>query len=137
MIHVRVFDKINDFGLLCRWFLERNFPNPSRDLLPETGVIASDNDMPLACGFLFKTDSGVASISHLVTNPSAKKDLRQKALNHLISVLSNVAKENGFKIVTIATNIDKLGKRIEDLGFIKTDKNVEHFRRDLCLLQQP
>lgn len=90
----------------------------------------------MACGFLFKTDAKVAMVGNLVTNPEADADIRHKALNQIINVLGKVALDEGFRLLTCATNIDKLGHRFEDLGFEKTDVNVSHFRRDLCLLPQ-
>jgi len=126
-----------DRVIIEEWFSKRDFPSPEDKFLPPTGVLALDNNIPIACGFMFKTDANVASIGHLISDPEIEKEKRQDAIKQLILVLARLAESEGFGLVTIATNIKKLGERFETLNFIKTDENVSHYRRDLCPLLQP
>lgn len=129
---IRKFDALHDGPVMKEWFAKRNFPAPNADFLPETGVVISLGFKQIAMGFLFKTDGKVANVAHLISDPECDKGVRQKAVNELIGDLVNLSTIFGFKMVSFATNIEPLGKRFEDLGFIKTDTNVSHYRRDLC-----
>lgn len=128
----RLFNK-HYYDVIQEWFNKRNFPAPEIESLPPTGVVISDDEeKPMAAGWLFKSDGGVSTIGHLVSNPEIKKEERHMAIDALFSVLTLMAKDSGFKFVSFATNIEKLNDRLENLGFIKTDKNVNHYRRILC-----
>lgn len=128
----------NDYPEIVELFGLRNFPHPDKRFLPPTGVIVTDdlNRFIIAAGFMFKTDAKVASIGHLISNPKVMKEVRKIGIKLVMKTLESIAENDGFLLVTCATNIEKLGKRFEDLGFIKTDENVSHFRRETCRLQQ-
>lgn len=125
------FDK--HFELIKSWFEKRKFPVPDPHLLPSVGVIAQFEGKPVACGFIFKTDSKLAMIGNLSSDPEASSEARNESLNSLLNILSDIAKNEGYLAVTCATNLPKLMDRFEGLGFENTDKEVSHFRRVLCL----
>lgn len=124
--------KPEDYLLLKSWFDARQFPAPDPEIIPGLGLIVS-GEKPIAAGFLFKTDGGVAIIAHLISDPASEKAERNEAVKHLLSVLSLMARDFGFKYVSCATNIKSLGVRFEEYGFEKTDENVNHYRREICL----
>lgn len=122
----------HDLPSIHCWFINRNFPPPNVDFLPPTGAIAEVDGRSIAAGFLYQTDGGIATISHLVSNKDEGKEIRQNAIDEIIETLSELAKHRGYKIVTCAANFDKMGERFEKLDFEKTDTGVSHFRRILC-----
>lgn len=127
------FNKSEHYNLFCRWYEIRNFPKVPEDLLPPTGLVVSYDGAFVAMGFLYRTDGGIASISHLATSPVAPGDIRNEALNLLINNLILIASGEKFKLVTIATNLKKLFSRLGEHGFTKTDESVTHFGRLLWL----
>jgi hypothetical protein len=129
---IRVFNKDKDYDIIVNWFNDRNFDYPKISLLPPTGILLSHDKKDIAAGFLFKTDANVAVIGNLISNPYTDKKIRQKAINYILEILSKIAKDGKFELVTCATNIEKLGSRFEELGFLKTDTNVSHYGRLLC-----
>ena len=126
------FDVDQHLPIITEWANKRNFPAPSKEFLPPTGILLSWQGKPIAAAFLFKTDANVACIAHLFSDPDADKDIRQEAVKVAIDFLTQSARYMGFKMVTMSTNIVSLGERIEKMNFEKTDENVSHFRRFIC-----
>jgi hypothetical protein len=115
---------------MCRWWNERKFPQPDAQFLPPTGLVVAYGTGKLICGgFLFKTDARMASLGNLVSDPQVRAEDRSEAVELLISKLMDVARENGYSMVSAATNLPRLMSRYEKLGFSRTDDNVSHFGR--------
>lgn len=128
---IRAFEE-QDFPVMTSWFSKRNFPPPEKELLPKIGGVIEFENQAIAMGFVFRTDTPIAIISHLVSDPSSSKEIRREAVDELVRGLFTVAKEWGYTSISCATNIPKLGERFEKIGFIKTDENVSHYRSDIC-----
>jgi hypothetical protein len=122
-------DLKEDFPVLERFWEERNFPSPPPEFLPPTGLLVKYEDTIVCAGFLFKTDAKVACIGHLISNPSTPGVIRNSALNLLLVSLESIARKEGFGMISSSTNLERLMRRYEKLGFIKTDDNVSHFGR--------
>ena len=131
-MHVRVYDEKENYYLLASWWVRRGNPVPERELMAPTGRIVYYNDKPICAGFLFKTDAKIAVISHVVSNPDPMdKNVRGEALDLLIAHLIKEAHLGGFKMVSASSNLDRLNKRYEKLGFVKTDSGEVHYGRAL------
>ena len=131
-MHVRVYIPAEHYELIANWWTKRDRPVPSPDMMAPTGRIIYMENKPICAGFLFKTDSKIAIINHMVSDPNQlDKNLRDEALNLLISHLIHEAYICGFKIVSASSNLDRLNKRYEKLGFIKTDSDEVHYGRIL------
>lgn len=130
---VSQFKPIEHYILMSRWYEQRKFPIVPLEFLPKTGLVVSHDGVFICMGHLYFTDGGIASIAHLVSSPVATSDERHTGLDLLLLKLITIAKEQKFKMVTIATNLEKLFDRIDKLGFKKTDENVTHFGRLLWL----
>lgn len=123
------FEQSVDYPLLKSWWDERKFPAPPLKFLPRTGIIVSINGVQMAAGFLFKTDANIAVIGGIVSDPKAPKAECGEAVDFVIYALGMLAKEFGFEMVSMATNLPKLMGRAELQGFQKTDEGVSHFGR--------
>lgn len=122
------------FDVIKQWWLLRDMPYPDINFLPPTSVLIWYGDLPLCAGFLFKTDANIAIINHVVSNPSIpgiKKWVRSEAINFLLEELIERAKVDGFQLLTASSNVHRLNKRYEDLGFEKSDENETHYGRIL------
>ena len=123
MIELREYDEKYDLPGLRHWAWKRGVPQPEADFLPRIGLIC-----PAYCaGFLFQTDSKVAMIGNLISNPQSKKEWRSQALDLLIEMLYNRGRLEGFKRITIAANLPHVKERYLRLGFKEGDIGVDHF----------
>lgn len=121
------FDEKKHFDLLRIWWHERKFPQIPVHLLPQTGlVVESDDGVPICAGFMFRTDSPVAIINHLVSDPTYEREARSMAVDLLIMDLVGIAKSMGYLMVTGATNLSRLTERYQKLGFKCYDDRVTH-----------
>lgn len=118
-----------NYELIKGWWTSRNYPAAMYEHLPPNGIIICLQGKAVCAGFLFLTDANLAVIGNLVSDPNVPKEVRQPSIDFLIKFLSSRAKDKGYTLVCCSTNIPKLQKRFEDLGFIKTDENVSQFAR--------
>ncbi len=82
--------------MLNGWLRARGILIPwSMDDLPEVGVVERD----VACGFLFQTDSNIATLGSFVTNPMASVIKRGRAVGFIVAELTQIAQELGYEKV--------------------------------------
>lgn len=115
--------KYEDYDMLKEWWSFWRFPAPSPLLLPQyeeglfNGLLISEKGKDLASGFLYETNSGIAWIEFIVTNPKTTSEERNKAILKLLEELSNSANELGFlTIFSSIKNENLINKYIEN-GF--------------------
>lgn len=123
---VRLF-KESDYETVVSWWQSRSWPVLPREFLPATGYVVEG----ICAGFLYQTDSKIAWLEFIISNPATSPDDRAKALDSLIQHAVEDAKLKGFKIVFTSTNHDKLIKRYEDNGFIVGDKGMTNLVRNV------
>lgn len=130
-MRVRRLNTRTDFPILQKFWVAKGLPEVPEEFLPPTGLVVVDDDLfgeTLFCGaYLVKSDAGLASIGYVAANPEIPKHLRSDALDLLILELAKLAKEAGFPMVSVSTNVKALQARYERLGFVKTDENVTHY----------
>ncbi len=131
-LDVRAYTPDRHFELIKSWFDKRKFPAPDPDLLPPTGCVIYMGEIPMCAGFLFKTDTPVAVIAHLIADPDTGKSDRSNAVDYLLITLQWAARDLGFKHVMCSSNLPQVCARFEKVGFLKGDENVTTYRRDLC-----
>lgn len=123
-------DATEYYDIMKSWWHMRDKPAPDIHFLPPTSIMLWYGDLPLCAGFLFKTDANIAIINHVVSNPSIpgiKKWIRSEALDELLMRLQELAKADGFNLLTASSNVMRLNQRYEKLGFEKSDENETHY----------
>ena len=60
----------------------------------------------------------------MVSNPNVDKQVRGKAIEHLIDVLTQIAKNYGYKNIFTSLKVPKLISRMQKKGFNVTDKKM-------------
>lgn len=123
---VRKFYK-TDLETINSWMRERNQPEFLEFMLPYTGFIAED----VCAGFLYKTDSSLAWLEWLVTNPMASSIERHEALDLVIDNLVSEAKAWGAKAIFTSTDNQQLVDRYTRHKFLPTDTKVTHLIRGI------
>lgn len=115
----------DDYDLLCKWWAAWRWTPPTRDMLPSNGtsgmILFDDNGTPLCAGFLYTTNSAMAWVEFIVSNPDVKdKKVRKDALIALIEGITYAAKALGSKMCyTIAVNQSLINRYIE-CGYKRT-----------------
>lgn len=121
-----------NYDLLSSWFWAKHRPAPEPEFLPPVGFLAWVESTPICAAFLFKTDAKIAIINHVISNPEPfDTKYRDMALETLLRHLIFTATAEGFKMVSAACNVRRLGDRYESLGFVKTDSDEVHYGRAL------
>ena len=93
-MNLRAFNPL-DLDEMNRWYTLRQEPSVRVEMLPRLGFIAPG----VAAGFLYQTDSALALVEGLVSNPEALLCRRVKALSMILAALTEAAKDFGFKLV--------------------------------------
>jgi len=119
--------KQSDYEILSSWWRGWSWPLVPKECLPQTGYIIDD----LCAGFLYKTDSSIAWMEWIISNPKADKFVRGEALDVLIVSLIEKAKEQGFSSIFTSSNKLSFKDRLIKHKFIETDKDVSQFIRSL------
>jgi hypothetical protein len=124
---IRPIDLSTDYEMILSWWKGHNFAELPAQMLPRTGFIA-DN---AACGFLYSTDSGIAWMEWITTNPEASKSRKKEALGAVVNALVNEAGRLGFKVIFTSVENEKLISGYKKHGFIETDKHMTNMIRRL------
>lgn len=130
-LHVIPFNEKDHYETLVTWWDSHKFSAPPVHALPRTGVVVVSNETPVAAGFLYKTDSCIAWMEFIISNPKSDRMLRSEALDILMDCLCNLAKTMGFKTVFTSSNLPKFIERNEKHNFVAYDKGVTHLLRSL------
>ena len=114
----------SDWETLQSWWEAWEWPEMNKDLLPLNGLgglIISKEDIPVVAGFLYLTNSGVAQIEWVISNPEYREDDRKDALEFLIKELENVALSVGKTIILSIGRSKGLINAHRNLGYTVDD----------------
>ncbi len=126
-MNIKLFEKEKDYQTICSWWEKHNWPKIPLVMLPQTGYII-DN---VCAGFLYQTDSNIAWLEFIISNPDITKENRSKALDILIDKLSETARGLGFTTIFTSSNHPSLINKYENNGFTKADFNMTNLMRIL------
>jgi hypothetical protein len=115
------------YSLIATWWHQRKLPIIPEDFLPKTGFIIPG----YAACFLYKTDSSVAILENLISEPKCKPHERDHALDLVILGCMAEAFRSGFSVVQGFTPLRKVRARMEKLNFKVSEKTFELVSRRL------
>ena len=96
-LNIRRLNK-KDLIIIKEWW--KSWPKweaPSDDFLPETGVIVEHDNRPVMAGFLYLTNSKVALLEWIISDPDWRSENREQALELLITGAENILKALDYK----------------------------------------
>ncbi len=104
-----------DHAEVMRWFKARKGKEAEvpPEYFPETGFIVEG----MAACFLYKTDSAVAYIDMLVSNPDVPVKDSREALDWAVWHCIKEAQQHGFKLLTGTTTLKAVADRAKKHGF--------------------
>lgn len=120
----RAFEE-KDHKTLCSWWRKRGWPELPLAMLPNVGVIVEEK----AAAFLIQTDTAVAWLEWIVSDPEAENT--GEAVSEAIHILTKVAKELGFAVVMTSINNKRLEQRFENEGYVAQDVDMTNMVRRL------
>ena len=124
-LNARKLNELDYDDILLGWWKDWGWEAPTKDFLPdngEGGVIIFDGEVPICAGFIYTTNSKVAWVDWIISSTTYnEKPTRKEAIRLLISSLTNVCKEAGFKYCYALINNQPLIKVYEELGYVKGD----------------
>lgn len=118
------FEEVSSWWKFWRWNA-----HPTPQILSDIGYIVEKDGLNLCAGWLYTTNSCIASMEFLIGNPFADRETRSDALDFLIECLGQRCLKEGK--ISFMTNIKNpaLAKRLTRLGFIAGDTELKQFIR--------
>jgi hypothetical protein len=113
-----------DYEILCEFCKFWKFSIPPKNCLPNNGTggikIIDENGTIICAGFLYETNSGIAWLEFIVSNPTIRdKKIRHEAQILLISMLTVIAEEKGFTAVFASITNKNLIEKYVEVGYTK------------------
>jgi hypothetical protein len=109
--------KPNDYPMIESWYRKRKLTPPPWQDLSETGWIADDR----VAGWLLCTNSSVAIIEGLISNPDSLASNRKESMLKLSGFLVDTALLLGYSKVIAVSKHPSVDKVAKQLGFRETD----------------
>lgn len=122
-MEVRPYKRETDYPTLAQWWnAHKEWTAIPVDILPEIGAVVEG----VCAGFLYRTDSKIAWIEWIISNPESEPAVRARGLDLVIEALLGIAKDLGFVSVFSAVKHPKLLERYKQFNFIETDRDMIH-----------
>ena len=121
--------KESDWNILPSWWKWWRWPEANRDILPLNGlggIMVYKDNINIAAGFLYLSNSKVAWLDWIVSNPEYKDKDRKQALELLINTLEEVAKQQGYSVIITITKSKHLVDTHKKMGYtVDTNPSYE------------
>ena len=125
IFNIRKLNESDYENILVQWWADWGWDAPSKDFLPNDGtggLIVFDGDVPVCAGFVYITNSKVAWIDWIISSKTYnKKPHRKEAIKLLVSSLTEVARQTGFKYAYALIKNQSLISSYEEIGYTKGD----------------
>jgi len=128
-MQARYFEVSKDYATIANWWNGHNWPIVAPDFLPKLGLIIEDEEHKYCCGWLYRTDSLIAWVEFIVSNPKAPMKKRSEAINLLIEELLQKARQMGYGCVFTSVSQKGLMRRFAKQGFVVGDTNITQMTR--------
>lgn len=116
-----------DYNTLCNWWKWWRFPAPKQKMLPENGtcgIMISKDEIDICAGFIYFTNSSIAWVEFIVSNPDYREKDRTDAIRFLLESLSGIIKQKGFEVIYSSVKNENLIRSYLDAGYIKGSTNA-------------
>lgn len=124
--------KPEDYETLASWWDKHPQWKPvPEEWLPKVGFVVDSDGSPICAGFLYFTNSTIAWLEYIVSDPDSDKETRSEAVDVLINQLTTQAIKVGFKVHFTSVGNPAFQKRlVEKHQYEVGDTNVTQlFRR--------
>mgnify|MGYP003120734450 CR=1 FL=1 len=112
----------DDWETLQNWWSAwPEWPNMPKDMLPENGtggLMVEKNGVPVVAGFIYLSNSKVAFLEWVISNPDYREDDRNKIIKTLITKSEDLVRGLGYKALFSFTQHKKLIEIHKELGWL-------------------
>jgi len=119
-VEVRPFTKDFDYPYIVEWWNAREMKPLPKDMLPNVGYMAVEEDVRVAAGFLYQSDATLTWLTWLVTSPEVSPRTAHEGLGLVIEILAGTAKALGYKALFTSLGHSGLIKTLKRHGFKTT-----------------
>jgi hypothetical protein len=115
----------SDWENLQSWWKWWRWPEVSKETLPLNGLgglMVYKGDTLIASGFLYLSNSKVAWLDWVISNPNYKETDRKQAIELLINSLEEVARQQDYSIIISITKSKPLIETHKKLGYTVDEK---------------
>lgn len=107
-----------------------NSDAPSKDFLPDVGMIVLHKETPVCAGYLYVTNSSVAWLEWICTNKNyTNRKNRKLCITLLLETLIKLCKDCGYKYIFAVVKSEPLMKHYEEVGFTKAVQGFEMIKK--------
>lgn len=112
------------------WTVHKWAPVPAGMLPTNTGIMVENQGVKICAGWIYLTNSPIAWIEWIISNPESDAIIRSTSLDLLIESLSDVARKAGALGIFSSSNNPKLISRLERHQFQQSpDQGMIHMFR--------
>lgn len=115
-----------DYNILANWWKGWKWQAPPKEMLPQNGtggIMIYKDDINICAGFLYTTNSKIAWLEFIISNPEYRNKDRKDAIKLVIDNLCNIAKDLGFKAVFTSVKHPSLINHYKNKGFSVDNKS--------------
>ncbi len=117
----------DDYQVLTEWWKDWDWQPVPEVFLSPTGLMVY-NDIDICAGWIYKTDTPICWIENVISNKNAKD---RDAVTFLLQALEAKARTMGFKVAMTSVKNKSLIRKMENIGYIKTDTDMTNYVRAL------
>lgn len=121
----------HDLVFMREWWKAHDWTPPHSYMLSPTGILVSEDDMPLVGGWYIQTNSLTALAEWIVKNPKASARQCNMALDVLYDTLESLARTDGYKVLITLLNHPKFEEYLENREYIKGDLALNTYIKGL------
>ena len=117
-----------DYETICKWWKWWRWPAIVRTVLPDNGkggFMVEKNNIPIVSGFVYISNSEMAMLEYVVSNPKYREKDRKEAIELLITNAETVCKNMGITYMFSIGRSKNLMKTHEKLGW-QVDKKPSY-----------
>lgn len=109
-----------DYRMICTWYIDRDMTPPPPEALSDVGYIVEER----VAGWLYLTNSNIAMIEGIISDPASVPSFRRLATKRLIGTLVDLSISLGYTNILGITSHPSMIETIEPFGFKELDKRV-------------
>ena len=118
---------VEDYTILMEWWKSYDgIEIPDSSILPNGGLggfVIEKKERMIAAAYIYFTNSAIAYIDFLISDPNYKSKDRYEIIAQLIVACSNAAVKQGSKLVWAITTYNGVIQRCKELGGDVLDNN--------------
>lgn len=118
-MELKLYEPRKHFTLVYGWWKAHRNSSLDLDSLSGSGLVAYQDEKPVAAAWLFMSNGKVAQIGWPVVNPDSGMKQKTEAITLLIQGLSQLAKDQGYTRMMTFSSSSGLTRKFQKEGFTK------------------